>query len=815
MKIISIILCILVTLTSCSLINTNSTSQSEIINQTQNILPKEIQEYVEKNLVTASDKNIIDMFKTIDTEKYDIIFTGEAHGISNNYKIKTELIKYLTKNWNLKYILTEVGFAASQYLNLYFETGNELYLDNFVKDSVGFATYSHEEYNYYKDIYEYNKTLSDERKLKIIGIDTEKNLKTAFRYMDYCFKNSEKTDTIKLISKFANNDEYTNTNLWEEHIEDIKNIISDFNNNKNKYKIILNEKFYEYAFIIDNISAMIKFYEDLETTESLYFTLMIKEEKMSENFKEIYQYIKNSKIYGDFSSMNVMKQDYSTYLMNNGFLANLINEKFIDKEKVCSIDFYYENSKILLNNKIYDTTYTRNTYETFFIDNYLKSNYAIITVNADNSPFNDKYYDNFFYYGTDTASKFINHIIFVKDSPMSHIYSDVINYTNKEIISTEYEKMDRYLLENMKEVSEKNISSIFNLINIEQYDIICKGEVHGIESNYIVDFEIIKYLAENYGFKYILIENSFVDAQYINLYLKTGDESFLDRYLLSYEYQISKKSFYKKIYEYNKTLSEENKLIFIGNDIDLSINTTINYLNYLISNTNQSIPSEIKDTIFKIKRYITTNSYKDMDFWRNHSDFIKNIIDNFCINIDLYKIFLDERFNEYRYVIESIERSYQLYVKDDYINAGYDRSKRENALYKNFIEIYKNLKDSKIYVIYGEQHTVKMQGYPYVSPYSSFVSRLIKNKYIDSSKIYSIYSVYDNCISSYDRKTYELNNENMENRQLQYASQKMVESYALVKANPNNINLFFGTVYRPESDFYDYALIIKNSKAAH
>ena len=297
MKILAILLTILLTLTSCSNNETptlpNKLKPGSESSQVNNVVEEkkediEVKEYIKQNIVSVGEENISDMFKTIETEKYDIIFTGEAHGISNNYKIKTELIKYLTEYWNLKYIISELGFAEGEYLNLYFQTGDEKYLTNFISDSEGLPSFTYEEYNYYKNIYSYNSTLGDDKKLRIIGIDAEKNLKTAFRYIDYMFKDSaNKPNVIEIISQMANSDDYSKTSIWEKHSEEINTIISDFEENKEIYKDTLAKQYEEYSFIINNISGMNDYV--IATNDYMFGTnaLDIKENQIVNNFKSI------------------------------------------------------------------------------------------------------------------------------------------------------------------------------------------------------------------------------------------------------------------------------------------------------------------------------------------------------------------------------------------------------------------------------------------------------------------------------------------------------------------------------------------------
>ncbi len=820
MKIVAILLMILITLTSCSndetkkLPNNSKRNLENSQNDTvivENNTDNEVKEYIKQNIVSVSDENIADMFKTIDIDKYDIIFTGDTHGISNSYKVKTELIKYLTENWNLKYIISELGFAEGEYLNLYFQTGDEKYLTNFISDSKGLSSFTYEEYNYYKNIYAYNSTLSDDKKLRIIGVDAEKNLKTAFRYIDYIFKDSaNKPNVMKIISQLANTDDYSNTNIWEKHSEEINTIISDFEENQEIYKDIFAKQYQEYYFIINNISGMNNYV--INTNNYIFGTnaLDIKENQIAYNFKSMYKYIGNNKIYGDFCSPHILQESNSHFMLKEPFVKKLIEEQVLDLSKICSIDIQYENSQMLLKNKIYNTSIIRTKEEYEVLDN-LKNNYSILKVAGENSPFYDaEKTSNYFFYYTKPSSSFVQHIIFIKQSPASTPYS-AENYNSISKINIDRNKLfEDFYKQNVCKTTDDNINDLLKCINIEQYDIIARGESHGTKANYLLDYNLIKYLSENWNLKYILVEYDFANISYLDNYLNTGNTEFLKKYVLTSPYPKDQENFYKKIYEYNSKLPKDKKLHIIGMGLAINANFTFEYLDYLITNINKPIPKEI-NIISDFKRY---SSYSDYDLWFKYKGDIKMIINSFYDNKEIYKEFLGDKYDEYSYIMDNLNGTYNAFVENRMLFETTEEGIRaiDKQMEKNFNSIYSKIKDSKIYIVNGNNHILKEANLREAAYYIPYFAKAIKENEIDESKICCIQTRYLNSQANYNKEYLDIDFSHIP--EYKYISDKLNGNYAIIKPSEKFLRYDTAPFCNPESSYYDHVFITKNSKPA-
>ena len=228
------------------------------------------------------------------------------------------------------------------------------------------------------------------------------------------------------------------------------------------------------------------------------------------------------------------------------------------------------------------------------------------------------------------------------------------------------------------------------------------------------------------------------------------------------------------------------------------------------------MPSKIINNTFMIRKNILNKPVDKHNIWGKYARYIENSISFFDDNSSLYKEFLEDKYDEFKYIMDNLAATYKLQLEDREkggLTLKY-LTNREKLLYKNFNNIYSNIKGKHIYLTNGNYHVMRKEENPYIGDPVPYISKLINNEDINSSKICIISTKYQKCESLHTGKFIEI--DEIFNYNLQYtANTKMKTNYAIVKAPTNNINLSFGRNYAPESDFYDYALIIKNSKAAN
>lgn len=138
-----------------------------------NLNGQDLREYVKKNAQLANIDEFNLDFGDNGLEQNDLVFFGFIHGSSTPQKLDFELLSHLVKKEGFKYYAPEVDISQAFFLNRYLETGDVKFLD--------FMLYFYERRvpqdasiqfrEKWLKIYELNKELVDNKKIKVIGTD--------------------------------------------------------------------------------------------------------------------------------------------------------------------------------------------------------------------------------------------------------------------------------------------------------------------------------------------------------------------------------------------------------------------------------------------------------------------------------------------------------------------------------------------------------------------------------------------------------------------------------------------------------------------
>jgi hypothetical protein len=107
--------------------------------------------------------------------------------------------------------------------------------------------------------------------------------------------------------------------------------------------------------------------------------------------------------------------------------------------------------------------------------------------------------------------------------------------------------------------------------SLSQSDLILVGEIHGFHEPQLFDYNLFTYAHSPHNYRYYLAELDLVQAHYLNKYLETGEEKYLNMALQKWgviqcfeNERYSNK--YKKLQEYYDQLDSTDKFQFIGVD---------------------------------------------------------------------------------------------------------------------------------------------------------------------------------------------------------------------------------------------------------
>lgn len=289
---------------------------------------------LEKELFKSS--SIIDIndlefrgLSLMDSDLYEneIFFAGENHGSVKSMEMNMYLLKYFVEKGNIKYILYEGGYCTGELLNNYLETGDENIL-TFIQDAFsGTSVYTMEHYNLLKHIYNYNLTLSEDKKLKFVGVDIEHQPNVAIRYIRSLIPDKEINDeeVREFIDILKSIPKQNYNNILVDAIEIM-------NKNQEAIRVYFGEKFFNISLAIRNLS--------------ISNSQQVREKYIISNFIEQYEYLPKGKWFGQFGGFHTQQEGAYDVDGYKPFASYLDNEYENTKGKVISIQYDYLNGKV-------------------------------------------------------------------------------------------------------------------------------------------------------------------------------------------------------------------------------------------------------------------------------------------------------------------------------------------------------------------------------------------------------------------------------------------------------------------------------------
>ena len=289
----------------------------------------------------------------------------------------------------------------------------------------------------------------------------------------------------------------------------------------------------------------------------------------------------------------------------------------------------------------------------------------------------------------------------------------------------------QYLKNNSLDI--KNPDADWNLVLDSSFynnDFFWVGETHAIKFSYDAEWILFRHLHEKTGFKYYLLEAGYISELYLNRYLETGDEHYLNMDFNSKKgtmgCNMDAYEFYRKMYKYNQELPKEQRVEFVSIDIEHQYDETDKYIRSLFEN--HDVPKDTSDfvNIFLNTRGNYKNIYKTL-FVDLHSDPAK------------YKSILTSDYPVFWYLVRNINYCFQAYeVRNSPDREQWNRT-RDSLMFENYkIRLLTHdFKNSKVFAYFGTNHC-----YLENSKNTRWIASLIKNSNpaIKSASIMMLYS---------------------------------------------------------------------------
>lgn len=375
--------------------------------------------------------------------------------------------------------------------------------------------------------------------------------------------------------------------------------------------------------------------------------------------------------------------------------------------------------------------------------------------------------------------------------------------------------MNKYLDKNHAEI-DLDLGSGFNLLDedIVKSDVILTGEYSNVSKNYQVKLSLLKYLNKKYNVRYLLENISYSESGLINEYLKSGDVSKLD-FVVSGRIDFKDfNDFWTKLKEYNDTLPESKRIAVIGISMEYHSWSTLAYINSLIP---ESEPiSEIKPFIKAYKEKV--NTYNKKMEQKSFDELIKafqNLHKNMEANPAAYEKYLGNRYFDFRLIADNFGEILNLNSAGviDY------KEVEESSLYNNFKKIHYNLPKGKYFGQFEMEH-IYQNKFACMEDTKSFAMNLNGSDSPVGCRVLSIAYAYQNCkalTDQIDNREADVETEFTDLNLLQNISKSDITLFKLNgDKSPFSTKSYFVTSIdnMPDTDYFKYIILIKNSKAA-
>lgn len=351
------------------------------------LLDSEIQKYLKMNHIKVyieKDYEFLDLSIIDDDLKgKEIFLTGENHGVKANEKLRIKFLKYFKEKTDFKYYLCELPYSISYFLNIYLETGDIEILKEIYKPLKGTDAWNRDDFNHWIKLYEFNRSLPKNRRIKVIGVDIEHQPENAFRFMKYILPKGDIPMEIRKmigeIKSILNND----INISDNNIEEFSlKLNRDLEDKEYTYRKYLGKDYFRFKFVNKNLLHRHKVYHGNNFNG-------IRDKKIYKNFLEIEKRLPKGKYYGQWGLSHIFQKPFP-YV--NWLGARLNGQGSIFKGKVLSIAYVYDNCKYLYptSTKNYISSINTLDLKVKAFSSFIKSGCTLFKLNGKNSPFSKK-----------------------------------------------------------------------------------------------------------------------------------------------------------------------------------------------------------------------------------------------------------------------------------------------------------------------------------------------------------------------------------------------------------------------------------------
>ena len=236
---------------------------------------------------------------------------------------------------------------------------------------------------------------------------------------------------------------------------------------------------------------------------------------------------------------------------------------------------------------------------------------------------------------------------------------------------------------------------------VPSYSFFFSAEEHWKSVNYRVQFRLLTYLYHHSDVRNLILEGGYTYGHMINRYLDSGDERLLIKAI--YDTPVCPedlRSFFKKIYEFNQSLPEGQKIRVMGIDVEQSPLLVLECLYFMLPD--RTLTAGVRDKINQLKD-LYGQEYDEKEVKKFFRQFHKEVMER----RRAYKRFWGDQFWLFKLILENTIQGFDSPLLREFVYAHGDEKKREERMFKNFRLLYNNSQflPGNYYGQFGAIHT--------------------------------------------------------------------------------------------------------------
>lgn len=284
-----------------------------------------------------------------DLASHQVFLTGENHAIAENYQITYAFLTYLNQKADVVYNLAEIPWSIGQEINRYLKTGDEASLLAVHRNAVGTTAGTADSLAYWRQVYAYNQTLPEAKRIEVIGIDGELEATSPFYHLQRLLPATPAPDAIApliaAIEPLTTRQDPYNFDYSPAATGLQRSLTIALNEQADAFKAYLGANYGDFTFTVQNIGEGIRLRYLMKADNPRFNSE--RELLFFRTLEHLAPQLTRGKLYGQWGLFHIIQKEFKTegYADVKPKLGQWLNDSFpLTKGRVLSIPILYLNS---------------------------------------------------------------------------------------------------------------------------------------------------------------------------------------------------------------------------------------------------------------------------------------------------------------------------------------------------------------------------------------------------------------------------------------------------------------------------------------